>query len=146
VGAALVLLAACGDDAGLADADGGPATGAACVPENVPTGGFSSAEIFLETLSRQCHREVCLVYQLEGDPTTTREACLDEGRDPASCETYPVADERESRVHCTCRCEAPSPDADTCACPSGFACVPLLDLEAGPDVAGSYCVHDAVAP
>ena len=50
-----------------------------CAPEVVPEGGFNMAEAYLETSSVQCRTRVCMVYQLEGDPSESREEC--EARD-----------------------------------------------------------------
>jgi hypothetical protein len=108
------------------------ATGEICAPEQVPEGGFSSTEAYLETERPQCESGTCMVYRLQGDP---RAICED-----TATPNCALRSEVEQRVYCTCRCDAPS-GVDECECPSGFSCVPVLEL-GGPSVEGSYCVRD----
>ena len=56
---AIVLLGAACSETGVGDA---------CVPEQVPAGGFLDSETYLETSSVQCATRVCLVRGLSGDP------------------------------------------------------------------------------
>ena len=56
---ALALFAGACADTGVGDA---------CVPEQVPAGGFLASETYLETSSVQCATRVCLVRELDGDP------------------------------------------------------------------------------
>lgn len=49
-------------------------------------------------------------------------------------------------VYCSCRCDVPAgvdrATTNLCACPSGFACVPILEEPALPSgVRGSYCLR-----
>lgn len=106
-----------------------------CTPEEIPEGGFNSAEAYLETSSVQCRTRVCLVYKLGGDPSQV----IEEG----TCEEEGVcvnADELEQQVTCSCRCDAPE-GQPTCDCPGGFVCTEILDL-GGQGVRGSYCVSE----
>lgn len=112
-----------------------------CVPEVVPEGGFNRAEAYLETSSVQCRTRVCMVYQLEGDPSESREECNDRGG--ADCAFKPIMADIDDRVFCTCRCDAPVGNgAPLCACGEGFTCTQVLDL-GGDGIRGSYCVRDS---
>jgi hypothetical protein len=105
------------------------AVGDPCVPENVPAGGFLSGEAYLETSSVQCRTRVCIVNDLQGDPT--RIDCADEG-----CVSQQEVDDS---VYCTCRCDGPAGAADFCECPEGFECKQVLS-SGGVGIVGSYCV------
>ena len=54
----------------------------------------------------------------------------------------------EDSVYCSCRCDGPDSNARYCECPSGYACVELvedLQLDTGQgagNLAGSYCIKD----
>jgi hypothetical protein len=54
----------------------------------------------------------------------------------------------DDAVYCSCRCDGPDKNARYCECPSGFACVELveeLNLGMGQgagNLAGSYCIKD----
>lgn len=120
-----------------------PGVGDPCVPEAIPEGGgFNRLEVYLETSSVQCRTRVCMVYQFDGDPSESFEQCdARTGGDPA-CAGLPLDEQIEEKVFCTCRCDTTTQGASTCECPSGFSCTPVLDEEAGPGIAGSYCVRD----
>lgn len=109
------------------------ATGEMCTPEQVPEGGFSATEAYLETERPQCESGTCMVYRLQGDP---REICEDGSRPNCASRS-----EVEQRVYCTCRCDGAPDGVEECDCPSDFSCVPVLEL-GGPNVEGSYCVRD----
>jgi hypothetical protein len=111
----------------------GSAVGDPCEPEQVPEGGFDPNEAYLETSSVQCRTRVCMVFKLQGDPS---EDC-----NPATT-VCPSETEVEQKVYCTCRCDRPD-DAfgRTCSCPSGYSCVPVLDL-GGAGIRGSYCCNN----
>lgn len=112
-----------------------------CVPEVVPEDGFNAAEAYLETSSVQCRTRVCMVYQLQGDPSRTREDCEAEFGTGA-CPNNPRQIDIDERVYCTCRCDAPVGNgAPLCACGDGFTCTQVLDL-GGDGIRGSYCVKD----
>jgi hypothetical protein len=128
---------ACGGSSNGVDVDASDSptatshAGEACLPENVPPGGFSATEVYLETSFPLCTTRVCMVYQLEGDPRTV-------GCDAGTCVTE---QELHDHVYCTCRCSAPSP-AELCTCPSGFVCVDDLVTIGGTGVLGGYCVRN----
>jgi len=118
-----------------------PGVGDPCEPEQVPLGGFNPAESYLETSSVQCRTRVCMVYQFSGDPSVTREECLEDpmGRD---CNTFPSKDAVDERVYCTCRCSAPAEsNTPVCECPGGFTCVDDLLSLGGDGIRGGYCVR-----
>jgi hypothetical protein len=50
----------------------------------------------------------------------------------------------DDAVYCSCRCDGPDDSARYCECPSGFACVELVeDLGLGSgQLAGSYCIKE----
>ena len=129
--AAMTLLSLLGT--GCSDS----AVGDPCVPEAVPEGGFLSTETYLETSSVQCATRLCLVRDLQGDPSN-----LQEDGCPAGPETCVTASEVERSVYCSCRCGAP-PGASgaTCSCPGGFVCEEVLET-GGDGLRGSYCVRD----
>lgn len=117
-----------------------PGVGDPCVPEAIPEGGgFNALEVYLETSSVQCRTRVCMVYEFAGDPSESFEDC--DARGGADCAAKPLQDSIDERVFCTCRCDTTTQGASTCECPSGFSCQPILDEEAGPGIAGSYCVR-----
>ncbi|MEM7447833.1 MAG: hypothetical protein AAF355_06290 [Myxococcota bacterium] len=112
-----------------------------CEPEAIPVDsagnrGFDSTEAYLETSSVQCRTRVCMVYRLNGLPFEPgSEECSDSNEACNSAETI------EQKVYCTCRCDtAEGVSGETCSCPSGYRCVPVLDSEgAGGGIRGSYC-------
>jgi len=115
------------------------AVGDPCVPEAVPEGGFLPTETYLETSSVQCATRLCLVRELEGDPSN-----LQEDDCPGGPETCVTATEVEQSVYCSCRCGSPpgsNSTGDTCSCPGGFVCEEVLET-GGPGIIGSYCVRD----
>jgi hypothetical protein len=116
-----------------------PAVGAPCLPEQIPEGGFSDREAYIESSSVQCETRVCLVYQLAGDP---RETC-----NPATVQsgtTCASKDQVAQRVYCTCRCDAQGTGFGECECPSGFCCEEVLN-QGDRGVRGSYCVKTETA-
>src|SRR5690606_28214150 len=69
----LMLALGCGAPDGAPHGEGGdagttvaPMAGPACLPEAIPAGGYSAAEVYLETNSASCASRACLVYQLDG--------------------------------------------------------------------------------
>jgi len=118
-----------------------PGVGDPCVPEAIPEGGgFNELEVYLETSSVQCRTRVCMVYQFQGDPSESFEDC--EARGGTNCAENRPQEVIDESVFCTCRCATTTEGASTCECPEGFSCTPILDEEAGPGIAGSYCVRD----
>lgn len=113
-----------------------PAVGAPCLPEQIPEGGFSPKEAYIESSSVQCETRVCLVYQLAGDP---RESCK-----AGSASTCASQDEVAKRVYCTCRCNAQGSGFGECECPDGFSCEEVL-TQGDRGVRGSYCVRNDTA-
>ena len=123
--AALALLAGACSESGVGDA---------CVPEQVPPGGFLASETYLETSSVQCATRVCLVRNLAGDPNKICEETNEPGCVPA--------DEVAEKVYCSCRCGAPAGSSvPTCSCPGGFTCEEVLET-GGDGLRGSYCVRN----
>lgn len=116
--------------------------GPACVPTVVPEGGFSSAEVTVETYTPVCGEPplegiptrppigVCVVYALEGDP---RPGCT---RDCSS----PV--EAARRAFCTCRCDGDPGTGPFCACPADARCERLVEF--GGRSGGGFCVPDSL--
>lgn len=133
----LALAIGCGASHGAGD-DGGAthalAIGPACLPESIPAGGYSGAEVYLETSSASCETRACLVYHLDGDPTT-----LD--CDGPGCVS---SAEAAARAFCTCRCSSDVEGSPLCACPDGFECVDSLITFGGPGTAGGYCVREGL--
>jgi hypothetical protein len=122
-----------------------PGVGDPCVPEAIPPDpGFSPLEIYLETSSVQCRTRVCMVYQFEGNPSESLQECEAPGGSGENCGAKPPQELIDEAVFCTCRCDTTTEGASTCECPDGFSCAPILDEEAGPGIAGSYCVRDSL--
>ena len=114
--------------------------GDACVPQQVPPGGFLPSETYLETGSIECATRVCLVRELDGDPNNLQEDGCPLGED--TC--VPASDVAES-VYCSCRCGAPAGSGlPTCGCPGGFKCEEVLET-GGDGLRGSYCVREDLA-
>lgn len=114
-----------------------PAVGAPCLPEQIPAGGFSEKEAYIESSSVQCETRVCLVYQLKGDP---RDSCKPTVPGSNCASKSDIA----QRVYCTCRCDAQGTGFSTCECPSGFTCAEVL-TQGDRGVRGSYCVKNETA-
>jgi hypothetical protein len=113
------------------------AVGDPCVPVKVFPGGFVASETYLEVNSVQCATRVCLVRELQGDPSN-----LQEDDCPRGEETCVSAAEVERKVYCSCRCGAPAGSGiPTCGCPAGFFCEEVLET-GGDGVRGSYCIRD----
>lgn len=115
-----------------AEANPGPGVGDACLPEQVPEGGFGGQEAYLEDSNADCGALACLVYRVEGDP---RPGCVPTPDVPCA-----TPEQVQEHVHCTCRCATPTGEGE-CACPDGFSCAPVLE-QGAPDVVGSYCVQN----
>ncbi|MDH5674136.1 MAG: hypothetical protein OEZ06_18415 [Myxococcales bacterium] len=127
-----------------------PAVGAPCLPEQVPEDGFNNSEAYIESSSVQCETRVCMVYQLEGDPTrnpTTDPSCNSQKSCDLNDETCieevkcAAPNEVEDRIYCTCRCNSGGTGFAECECPDGFSCVEVLE-QGGPGVRGGYCVKN----
>lgn len=104
----------------------GSPVGDPCVPESIPPGGFDNREVYLETSSVQCRTRVCMVYQLDGDPTE-----------------LPPDDQDLDQVFCSCRCsiaEGEQANQPLCACGAGFECIDDIVTTGGEGVRGGYCV------
>ena len=119
--------------------------GAACLPEAIPEGGFNGGEVYLETSSVSCATRVCGVFRFDDDPSRSQEECVEEGGDATACAGLPTQSAIDERVFCTCRCATDTEGAATCECPAGFVCEPTYEREAGPGIAGSYCVRESIA-
>jgi hypothetical protein len=117
-------------DACQGDDDPAAGVGDACLPEQIPEGGFSGQEAYLERASAECGERPCLVYRVAGDP---RPDCVPSPDLPCA-----TPEQVQEHVHCTCRCDSPTGEGE-CVCPDGFICVPVLEQGAA-DVVGSYCV------
>ena len=117
---------------------GESSVGDPCIPENVPAGGFLSAETYLETSSVQCASRVCLVREVDGDPNNVEPEC------PLGAETCVAPGDIERGVYCTVRCAAPAGSGlPTQGCPGGFTCTEILET-GGDGLRGSYCVRDPI--
>ena len=128
---AIALLGVACSESGVGDA---------CVPEQVPAGGFLQSETYLETSSVQCATRVCLVRGLDGDPNN-----LIEDDCPLGVDTCTDEAAVEETVYCSCRCAAPAGSGvPTCGCPGGFKCEEVLET-GGDGIRGSYCVREEVA-
>ena len=146
-----------------------------CIPEDEyrqQVAGYGVTEVNVESRSFQCETRVCLVNHFQGRVSCpygqSEEALTLPGTDPGRCRVPgtkgdaqdgseeiqvpvdPQLIERraEDAVYCSCRCDGPDKNARYCECPSGYACVELvedLDLGAGQgagNLAGSYCIKD----
>lgn len=136
--------------------------------------GYAVTEVNVESRSFQCETRVCLVNHFQGrvscpygQTEDQTERCLNgtdkcdsssglgcrvPGTDGSRAEDriqVPVrpqllARSADDAVYCSCRCDGPDSNARYCECPSGFACVELVEdlgLGAG-QLAGSYCIKD----
>lgn len=128
--------------AALAGGCSTPDVGAPCLPEQIPENGFDPSEAYIETSSVQCETRVCLVYELEGDPSEdcVPQTCADPLDTECQAVVCPTQEEIDARIYCSCRCKAPSAEFAECECPDGYTCEEVLQ-EGGPGVAGSYCVN-----
>jgi hypothetical protein len=136
-----------------------------CTPEDEYEEGFSGFsvdEVNVESRSFQCETRLCLVNHFQG-----RVSCpygnnkssinINKGQNPPECHipgstdviTAPVDPQIQPRqandsVYCSCRCAGPDQNARYCDCPSGFACVKLVDKLplGGSQLAGSYCIRE----
>ncbi len=146
--------AGAGVDSGIEAGAGVPGLGDVCIPEAVPSGGFSPAEVYVELASSACPTRICMVYHLGADPACTPD-CAECGSAGASCPGcmpdslgsyaclvlgHPEHTASSERLFCSCRCGAGgNPSLPLCECSAGFRCVP------DGDPGGGYCVPDAVA-
>lgn len=128
---------------------GSKGVGDPCIPESVPSDGYSKKEIYLETSGVQCKTRACLVYQLGGGAGNANEfgnpldICerddTDGAGDPNRCVTV---DALNKHVFCSCRCGAPQgANTPLCACPDQFACKEDVVTTGGVGSIGSYCVR-----
>ena len=136
-----------------------------CVPEDeyqTNFSGFAVTEVNVESRSFQCETRVCLVNHFQGRVSCkygqTEEEAMDNATTPGPCTVpgdratsidvavQPQLKDRQTdkAVYCSCRCNGPDENARYCECPSGYACVELVDqlgLKGG-QLAGSYCIKD----
>ena len=145
-----------------------------CTPEDEyqpDFSGFSVEEVNVESRSFQCETRICLVNHFQGrvscpygNDTSTINANKVPPEKPGLCripgsgdpiqnaDGTPVAVDPQiykrqasDSVYCSCRCDGPDSKARYCECPSGFACVKLVDklpLGKGGQLAGSYCIRE----
>jgi hypothetical protein len=103
--------------------------GTPCMPDAVPSGGFSDAESYLLRDAASCESGACLVHGLEGDPRASCDGAI------TRCATEA---EVEEHVYCSCRCDSADTGQPTCACPEGFSCEVEFTF-GGSGLRGSYC-------
>lgn len=134
--------------------------------------GYAVTEVNVESRSFQCETRVCLVNHFQGrvscpygQTQEEADACVMQGGcasgaggcrvpgtngetadDMINVAVAPQLLERsaDDSVYCSCRCDGPDSNARYCECPSGFACVELVEdlgLGAG-QLAGSYCIKE----
>jgi len=135
--------------------------------------GYAVTEVNVESRSFQCETRVCLVNHFQGRVSCPYGQTLEEAEEcvgGGDCSTgngkgcrvpgtngeniedrievavSPQLLERsaDDAVYCSCRCDGPDESARYCECPSGFACVELVEdlgLGAG-QLAGSYCIKE----
>ncbi len=136
--------------------------------------GYAVTEVNVESRSFQCETRVCLVNHFQGrvscpyGQTESQAAACQEPGAPCTADSglgcrvpgtngenpndriqVAVAGQLLERraddaVYCSCRCDGPDDNARYCECPSGYACVELVeDLQLGPgQLAGSYCIKE----
>jgi len=135
--------------------------------------GYAVTEVNVESRSFQCETRVCLVNHFQGrvscpygQTEEVADACVadgscnpDNGRgcrvpgtngdeevDRIAVAVAPQLEKRraDDAVYCSCRCDGPDEKASYCECPSGFACVELIeDIGIGPSqLSGSYCIKE----
>lgn len=134
--------------------------------------GYAVTEVNVESRSFQCETRVCLVNHFQGrvscpygQTQDQADACAasgctsangvgcrvpgTNGEDPNDTIHVAVSPQLLERsaddsVYCSCRCDGPDSNARYCECPSGFACVELVeDLGlGGGQLAGSYCIKE----
>ncbi|MEY4511961.1 MAG: hypothetical protein RLZZ450_4083 [Pseudomonadota bacterium] len=120
-----------------------------CIPETVPCNangeqcGYKASEAYIEATSVQCKSRLCIVYKLDNNtqgsiPSDPRTLCDSKGQPQGCVDNEALA----KSVYCTCRCDTGGVKSgiDTCTCPDGFTCEPVLNL-GGPGIVGSYCVN-----
>jgi hypothetical protein len=136
--------------------------GEPCVPEDEyqpDFSGFAVTEVNVESRSFQCETRICLVNHFQGRVSCpygqTADAAMAGTGDceiPGSSDKIQVAVEAQylyrktsETVYCSCRCDGPQSNARYSECPSGYGCVKLVDeigVDAGGQLAGSYCIKD----
>ncbi len=135
--------------------------------------GYAVTEVNVESRSFQCETRVCLVNHFQGrvscpygQTVEQTDACVADGacnsdngvgcrvpgtngdnpNDRIQVPVEPQLLERraDDAVYCSCRCDGPQANARYCECPSGYACVELVeDLDLGQSqLAGSYCIKE----
>jgi hypothetical protein len=131
-----------------------PGVGDPCLPEQIPSTGFSDSEAYIESSSVQCETRVCLVYHLKGDPrpgcvpstappcAPSDPTCVEPPTCAPACPKGASGSENcvENRVYCSCRCDAGDTGFAACECPQGFECEEVL-TQGGPGVRGHYCIR-----
>jgi len=108
------------------------------LPEQIPKDGFDPREAYIESSSVQCETRVCMVYQLDGDPTCPMAASTADHK-CAGGQRADGSNPVDEHVYCTCRCDSGNTGFAECECPDGFSCVEVLS-KGGPGVRGGYCV------
>jgi len=135
--------------------------------------GYAVTEVNVESRSFQCATRVCLVNHFQGRVScpygqTEEEAadcsaggdcdpengvgCRvpgtngDEEVDRIAVAVAPqlLGRRADDAVYCSCRCDGTDKTASYCECPSGFACVELIeDIGIGAEqLSGSYCIKE----
>jgi hypothetical protein len=136
--------------------------------------GYAVTEVNVESRSFQCETRVCLVNHFQGrvscpygQTETQAAACENQAaactsatglgcrvpgtngentNDRIKVAVAPqlLARTADDAVYCSCRCDGPDENARYCECPSGYACVELVeDLQLGAgQLAGSYCIKE----
>lgn len=144
-----------------------------CTPEDeyqTDFSGFSIEEVNVESRSFQCETRICLVNHFQGRvscpygndastinlqkvPPEKPGDCRIPGSDeligtaaaPVAVDPQIYKRQAADAVYCSCRCDGPDAKARYCECPSGFACVKLVDklpLGKGGQLAGNYCIRE----
>ena len=109
--------------------------GAACLPSIIPSRGFDPREAYVEIGTAECETGTCVVFQLDGDPSTGCEPTA--GGPPC-----PSPLEIERSIYCSCRCDLPEGvTGEVCDCPDRFSCIELF-TDGADSVRGSYCVRN----
>lgn len=140
-----MFIAVLGGGAAILGGCSATGVGDPCTPEAIPTCGFASTEVYIETSSVQCRTRVCVVYNLNGHPEVLRSEipegsdtcpgerpacitdidrtiCVNDVAEPEPGVEYPP--DSINRVFCSCRCRASetNPDLPLCECGEGFHC------------------------
>jgi hypothetical protein len=139
----------------------GSQTGTPCVPDDESHPEFSafqSGEVVIGEDDECGPREFCIVNHYQGrvscpegqteEQAASNPVCTLVGsNDPVTVAVPPELADRPAvdAVYCSCRCDGPPGVTDSCTCPTGFVCTPLIEQVAGmtDDYAGSYCVKSS---